>query len=336
MHMLTDEVIIKISAGKGGDGCVSFRREKYVPKGGPDGGDGGKGGNVIFRVNPSVNTLTFFNMKKAFKADNGESGGKNRCTGADADNLELEVPTGTILYQSPKSKDQRQGFEKMRDLIKDGDKFVAAKGGRGGWGNVHFATATHQAPREANPGKPGEEKVIKLEMQLIADVGIIGLPNSGKSTLLARISHARPKIANYPFTTLEPNLGVVKVDDKFSFIAADIPGLIEGASKGKGLGYKFLKHTERTNLLVHLIDANSVDYVCDYKTIRKELELFSIKLTRKKEIVCINKIETVNESVLKTNSQKLKAKFRKSPLPISSATGEGIKELLYKIKDFMS
>ena len=332
--MITDEVTIKLTAGKGGDGCVSFRREKYIPKGGPDGGDGGDGGDIYFKVNPSVNTLTYFNMKKEFKAENGEAGGKNQRKGADGEDLNLDVPPGTIVYQIsnfqfPISK---QKIEKIIDLVKEGESYKIAKGGRGGWGNVHFATATHQTPREANPGMPGEEKTIKLEMQLIADVGIIGLPNAGKSTLISRISHAKPKIANYPFTTLKPNLGVVKVDDKFSFIAADIPGLIEGASKGKGLGHKFLKHIKRTNILVHLIDANSDDYARDYKIIRDELKLFHTSLANKKEIICINKIETINEKSLKVNNQKLKAKIKSNPFLISAATGEGIKELLYKIK----
>jgi len=325
--MLTDEVTIKIEAGKGGDGLVSFRREKYMPRGGPDGGDGGSGGDIIFQVNPSVNTLTFFNMKKEFKAKNGEPGGKNLRSGAGGDDLILEVPPGTVIYQV-----QNDNIEKIIDLTNDNSEYKIAKGGRGGWGNVHFATATYQAPREANPGRPGENKIIKLELQLIADVGIIGLPNSGKSTLLSRISHAKPKIANYPFTTLEPNLGVVRVDEKFSFIAADIPGLIEGASKGKGLGHKFLKHIKRTNMIIHIIDANSDDFVRDYKTIRGELKLYDKALARKKEIVVINKIETVNKDSLKANNQKLKAKIRKSPLEISAATSEGIKELLFKIK----
>jgi GTP-binding protein len=341
--MLTDEVTIKISAGKGGDGCVSFRREKYVPKGGPDGGDGGKGGDIVIRVNPSVNTLTFFNMKKEFQAKNGENGGKNRCHGADADDLILEVPPGTIIYDFQKEKKQIEDnnynieseskLEKIADLTKLNEKIVVAKGGRGGWGNDHFATATHQTPYEFNPGTLGQSKTIKLELRLIADVGLIGLPNAGKSTLISRISNAKPKIANYPFTTIEPNLGVVKADNEFSFTAADIPGLIEGASKGKGLGDKFLRHIKRTKMIVHIIDVNSDDLIRDYKTIRKELKAFSTELTKKNEIVVFNKIETMDRNLILDLAKKFKTKIKKNPLLISAVTGEGIKDLLYKIKD---
>lgn len=333
--MLTDEVTIKVAAGKGGDGLVSFRREKYIPHGGPDGGDGGAGGDVIFKVNPSVNTLTFFDMKKEFHAENGKSGGSNRKTGADGDNLILEVPSGTMIFEyiePDKETDDQENLVKITDLINNSDEIVIAEGGRGGWGNVHFATPTHQAPREANAGTPGEKKTIKLELRLIADVGIIGLPNSGKSTLLSRISNARPKIANYPFTTLEPNLGVIRVDKNFSFIAADIPGLIEGASAGKGLGIDFLKHIKRTNILVHLIDANSNDFVNDYQTIRDELKSYDKSLAKKKEIIVINKIETINQKDLEDKCKELKTKTKKKPLLISAATGEGVQNLIYEIK----
>lgn len=338
--MLTDEVEIRIKAGKGGNGAVSFRREKYIPKGGPDGGDGGDGGDLFFRVNPSVNTLTFFNMKKEFQADNGDQGGKNQRHGKDGEDLYLDVPPGTIVYEIKKiDKDDEKSeivYEKIADLTVIGEEFRAAKGGRGGWGNVHFASATHQTPYEANPGTPGQEKLIKLELDLIADVGIIGLPNSGKSTLLSRISNARPKIANYPFTTLEPNLGMVRVDEKTTFVAADIPGLIEGASIGKGLGHKFLKHILRTKTLLHIIDINSDDPVRDYKTIKNELKTFSPELAKKKEVISFNKIETVSSEKVEEVIKKFKTKTKKTPLAFSAVTGTGIKEILYKIKKVLS
>jgi len=326
--MLTDEVLIKISAGKGGNGAVSFRREKYVPKGGPDGGDGGDGGDIIFKVNPSVNTLSYFSMKKDFKAESGAPGGKNLRHGKNGEDLFLEVPPGTIIFEV----DSQNNQNKIVDLITQGQEFHMARGGRGGWGNVHFASATHQTPYESNPGKPGEARTLKLELELIADAGIIGMPNAGKSTLLSRISNARPKIANYPFTTLEPNLGFVRIDDKFNFVAADIPGLIEGASKGKGLGHKFLRHVLRTKILVHLIDVNSNDPIRDYLTIKNEMKAYNKNLNRKYEIICLNKIETYDKNNLKVLGDKLKAKTKKQPLFISAVTGEGIKELLFAIK----
>lgn len=326
--MLTDEVIIKIKAGKGGDGAVSFRREKYQPRGGPDGGDGGKGGNVVFSVTRDVNTLTFFDNRKEFKADDGENGGKNRCHGGNAKDLILRIPPGTIIYNMNSDQTKYQ----IVDLTREGEKFVIAKGGRGGWGNTHFSTATHQTPYEANNGTFGQEKTLKLELQLIADVGFIGLPNAGKSTLLSHLSNANPKIANYPFTTLEPNLGVVKIDDNFSFIAADIPGLIEGASHGKGLGDKFLRHIQRTSVIVHLIDINSMDPAVDYKIIRDELKKFNPDLVKKKEIVVFNKIETVDGESVKCQVSSIKKVLRKKPLLISAATGQGLKELLFEIK----
>ena len=239
--MITDEVIISIQAGKGGDGLASFRREKYIPRGGPNGGDGGRGGNIIFETDHNLNTLSNFNTKKVFKAQNGQDGMKDQCKGKDGQDLILRIPPGTIIFELSESvssgslkqyyKNDNKNVKKILDCVQDGDKIIITKGGNGGWGNVHFATSTNRAPRRANPGLPGEAKVLKLELKLIADVGIIGLPNAGKSTLLSRISHARPKIADYPFTTLEPNLGVVQVDESFSFVAADIPGLIEGAAQ---------------------------------------------------------------------------------------------------------
>jgi len=328
--MLTDEVIIKIKAGKGGNGLVSFRREKYIPKGGPDGGDGGRGGDVIFETNRDANTLTFFNSKKIFEARNGQDGMTSRCTGKDGEDLTLRIPPGTIVYKEEKHEDGNQKFTKIYDLIKEGERNVIAKGGNGGWGNIHFASSVNQTPYRANKGLPGDEMTLKLELKLIADAGLIGLPNAGKSTLLSRISAAKPKIANYPFTTLEPNLGVVGYDD-FSFIVADIPGLIEGASKGKGLGIKFLKHVQRTKVLVHLLDANSIDIQKDYISIRKELKAFDPELAQKKEIVVINKIDSIN-----IDNIKLPAKIKKlKPILISAVSGKGIKELIISIKKLL-
>lgn len=323
--MFTDEIKIKVKAGNGGKGAVSFRREKYVPKGGPDGGDGGKGGDVIFKVNNNVNTLTLFNTKKNFEAENGVNGSGNRSTGRKGENLILEIPQGTIIFHEIANKETM-----FADLIKINQEVVVARGGIGGRGNIHFATATHQTPMEAEAGKPGQEKILRLELRLIADVGLIGLPNSGKSTLLARISQAKPKIANYPFTTLEPNLGVVKVDDQFSLVVADIPGLIQGASQGRGLGHKFLRHIKRTKILVHLIDCNNIDPIKCYQEIRAELKDFSPELMKKPEIVVITKVDSLSEK----NQRQLFAKVRKlNPIFLSSQSGRGINDLLYKIKE---
>ncbi|EKD56996.1 MAG: hypothetical protein ACD_58C00031G0006 [uncultured bacterium] len=325
--MLTDEVTIKVEAGKGGDGSASFRREKYVPKGGPDGGDGGKGGDIIFKVDGNQNTLTYFNTRKSFKADDGDNGGKQKSSGKNADDLILTVPPGTIVYQIFGSAQR-----KILDLTEIGKDIKVAKGGIGGRGNVHFATATHQTPHEFETGKLGEKKTLKLELQMIADVGLIGLPNAGKSTLLARISKAKPKIANYAFTTLEPNLGVVDGGD-FSFVAADIPGLIQGASQGKGLGHKFLRHIKRTKVLIHLIDANSLNHLKDYKDIRNELKQFSPELVNKQEIVVVSKVDSITEK----DQRRIYAKVVKlKPIFLSSQTGRGIKDLLYVIKKYLA
>lgn len=318
--MLIDETEITIQAGKGGNGLVSFWREKFVPKGGPDGGDGGKGGDIYLETDPSLNTLAFLNTQKYFKAKEGQNGKRKKQTGKSGQDLILKVPLGTLIYQKEK---------KLFDLTRAGQKVLAAFGGKGGLGNVHFATATHQAPLEATPGKPGEEKTLKLELKLIAQVGIIGLPNVGKSTLLSRISKASPKIANYPFTTLQPNLGVAKIDN-FSFVVADIPGLISGASSGKGLGNKFLKHIERTKILVHLLDATSPDPQRDYQEVRAEMANFSKKLAKRAEILALNKIDAVPNLDIK------KLKFPTKPLLISAVSGKGLKELLYRIKQELS
>lgn len=285
--MLVDEAQITLKAGDGGDGLASFRHEKYVPRGGPDGGDGGDGGDIYFVVAADVNTLFDYLRVKQFRAEGGQNGRKKKQTGQDGSDLELKIPPGTIVTDA-------ESGQAIADLTKTGDRLIIAHGGKGGRGNYHFATATHQAPHEAEPGTPGQERRLKLELKLIAQVGIIGLPNAGKSTLLARISAARPKIADYPFTTLEPNLGVAQIDKK-TFVVADIPGLIEGASDGKGLGVKFLRHVERTKLLWHLVDATSADPVKDYRTIRDELQKFSAALAKKPEIIVLNKIDAMDK-----------------------------------------
>lgn len=333
--MICDEVIVKIKAGDGGDGLVSFWREKFVPRGGPDGGDGGKGGDIKFFCDPNLNTLSYFNLRKFFHAEPGQNGKRMRQKGKSGQDLVLKVPTGTIISEILAGKEKF-----LADLTKEGKQFLVARGGKGGLGNYHFATATKQAPAFAQKGFPGQVKTLKLELKMIADVGIIGLPNCGKSTLLASISAAKPKIADYPFTTLEPNLGVVKVGN-FSFIAADIPGLIEGAHKGKGLGDKFLRHIERTQILVHLLDATSQNLKKDYLQVRRELGLFSKKLLQKREIVVINKIDLVGKFPSTSKEIPRKAGSRSAgkklkPLKISALKGEGIKQLLQEIKKLLN
>jgi len=322
MVKFVDEVEIFVKAGKGGDGCIAFRREKFVPKGGPWGGDGGKGGDIIFKAVRNKKTLIDFYFHKHFFAENGQNGSSNNKKGKDGKDLIIEVPCGTVV------KEVIDGKEKIiADLVNEGDTIIVAKGGQGGLGNTHFKSSTNQTPRIATKGEKGEEKIIKLELKLIADVGIIGYPNSGKSTLLSKISKARPKIADYPFTTVEPNLGVVDLGDFRSFVVADIPGLIEGASKGKGLGIKFLKHIERTKILVHLIDMSENDIINRYENVRFELKNYSNKLIEKKEIVVGNKID-LEESVKNIEIAK---EYFKDIIFISALKGFGIKELLERI-----
>jgi len=324
--MLTDEAKIKVSAGDGGNGIVSFRHEKYVPKGGPDGGDGGKGGNVIFIATNNVNTLTFFDTRKEFAAENGEQGKKNNCHGKNAEDLVLQVPPGTAIYEI-----NENNKNKIIDLIKEDEKIIIAKGGKGGLGNFNFRNSVNQAPRYATPGEKGEKKLLQLELTLVADIALIGKPNAGKSTFLSRVSRAKPKIANYPFTTLEPNLGVAAVGDN-NIVVADIPGLIKGAAAGKGLGHKFLRHIKRTKVLIHLLDVTSEDILGDYQEVRTELEEYSPELAKKEEIIVVSKADIIDDKNKKMIVKKLK---KLQPLFISSATGEGVKEVLNKAQTYL-
>jgi GTPase len=319
--MFIDYAEVSISAGKGGDGAVTFRREKYVPKGGPSGGNGGNGGSVIIEAHHNLSTLLDFRYKKKYKAEDGEIGGNSRKDGKNGKDIVIKVPVGTLV------KDEETNTV-LFDLDRDGKKVVAVRGGKGGKGNSNFATPTNQAPRYAEPGKPGEEKKIILELKLIADVGLVGFPNAGKSTLITRISAARPKIADYPFTTLEPNLGIVQYKDYKSFTVADIPGIIEGAHEGKGLGIKFLRHIERTKILLFLIDITSENYSKDFDILLNELKNHSKKLADKNKLLVLSKADLLLEAEIK-KSLKKKIKNVEGKLHIiSSVTGTGITELL--------
>jgi GTP-binding protein len=282
--MFIDQVTIHVKSGKGGDGMVHFRREKFVPLGGPDGGDGGKGGDVIFEVKPTLNTLSAFRQNEKFLADPGKNGGGSQMTGRGAEDLIISVPPGTVIYDS-------ETGALLGDLTDPGQRLTVCKGGRGGRGNQHFVNSRNQAPRTAERGEPHEEKSLRLELKLIADIGIIGLPNAGKSTLLSVLTKAKPKIGAYPFTTLEPNLGVANIDDDTTVVMADIPGLIEGAAEGAGLGHDFLRHIQRTRVLIHMIDGQSEDPLADFSQINSELSLFDPKLGKKPQIVVLNKID---------------------------------------------
>jgi GTP-binding protein len=318
--MFLDEVKIYVKGGDGGAGMVAFRREKYVPRGGPAGGDGGRGGDVVLTVNPRFNTLSQFKKKVHFKAGNGEHGGNFKKAGAAGEDTVIEVPAGTIV------RDAESG-ELLADLTEPGQRVVVAKGGRGGRGNVRFKSSTHQAPRIAEKGEPGEERWIELELKLIADVGIVGVPNAGKSTFLSVISAATPKIASYPFTTLEPNLGVAEVQGQ-ELVFADIPGLVEGAHSGVGLGHSFLRHIQRTRVLVHLLDGAGDDPVGDFVQINTELALYDEELTSKPQIVALNKID-LPQAQEKWPEVKAAVEQRGYPaLAISAATQENVRELL--------
>jgi GTPase len=328
--MFIDEAKIQIKAGNGGNGCMAFRREKFVPRGGPSGGDGGKGGDVIMESSERHNTLVHFRFNPEYKAERGRHGEGSNCTGREGVDVILKVPVGTIVY------DDSTG-ERVHDFSHADDRIVIARGGRGGRGNARFATSTHQAPRECEAGFPGEERTLRLELKLLADVGLVGYPNAGKSTLISRISAARPKIADYPFTTLQPNLGVVVVGEEpsdVSFVVADIPGLIEGAHAGAGLGTQFLRHIERTRLLVHLVDVSDSsgrpDPAKDYDVITNELASFGAGLDQKPVLVAASKIDVANKEKL----AKLRRYCKKHTLPlypISAVTGEGIAKLTHAI-----
>ena len=320
-----DEAIITVQSGDGGSGCVSFRREKFIPRGGPDGGNGGKGGNVVLKTTLSKRTLQHFQFKRQFKAKNGASGQGKQKTGKNGQELIIEIPPGTLV------SDAATG-QIFKDLTKPGETFIPAKGGRGGQGNRRFKTSKNRAPRFSQPGEPGETLTLKLDLKLLADVGIIGLPNAGKSTLISSISSANPKIGNYPFTTLSPNLGVVQTPWGEPFVVADIPGLIEGAHKGAGLGIKFLRHIERTRILVHLIDALSIDLenpLKVYNTINKELAMYSKGLAEKPQIVVVNKLDLPGADEA-ANIFKSEAKDKKILL-ISAINQTGIEELKSQI-----
>lgn len=335
--MFADSAKVYIRSGKGGDGHVSFRRELYVAAGGPDGGDGGRGGDVIFEVDDGLNTLTDFRHVRKYAAQDGEPGGKRRCHGADGEDIIIKVPEGTVI------KDFESG-KVIADMSGDNRREVILKGGKGGLGNMHFATSTMQVPKYAQPGQPAQELWVQLELKVIADVGLVGFPNVGKSTLLSRVSNARPKIANYHFTTLNPHLGVVDLSEGQGFVMADIPGLIEGASQGVGLGYSFLKHIERTKVLVHVVDAASTegrDPVADIKAINEELRAYNPELLKRPQVIAANKIDAIYvdpESGEENPVERLKKAFEPEGIQvfaISAVSGQGVKELLYHVNELL-
>lgn len=322
-----DQAKIQVQAGKGGNGVVSFRREKYVPYGGPDGGNGGRGGDVYIVANRHLNTLIQFTRQRHFKAESGGNGDRQKMQGKQGQDLQIQVPLGTLIYDARTN-------ELLADLVNEGQMVMVAKGGRGGRGNAVFASPTNQAPRIAEKGEPGETRSIKLELKLIADVGLIGVPNAGKSTLLATISAARPKIADYPFTTLVPNLGVVTVDHE-TFVAADIPGLIEGAHEGVGLGIAFLRHVERTRVLIHLLDGAAEDPIADMDTINAEMALYSAKLAAKQQIIALNKMDLPQAQEHWPKVQAVARGRGLTAMAISAVTGQGVNELLYAVMSLL-
>jgi GTP-binding protein len=327
--MFVDRVELYVKGGDGGRGMVSFRREKYVPKGGPDGGDGGRGGSVIVRADPNADNLAPLLHKKHWKAKAGEPGGTSNCYGADAADVILIVPPGTTV------RDRDRG-NLLKDLVNPGDEVTVAKGGRGGRGNKAFASSTNRTPRQFEPGEDGEERWVSLELKVIADAGLIGLPNAGKSTLLSRLSRATPEIADYPFTTKYPNLGIVGLGGDTTFVLADLPGLIEGAHAGVGLGHEFLRHVERTRVLVHLVEpfpADGSDPVQNYHAIRKELTLYSLPLSGKPEVVCVSKAELTGADEVRA---KLAADLGQDVLLISSVTGQGLSQVVGRVAQLLA
>ena len=335
INMFSDKVRIFIKSGKGGDGHVSFRRELYVPAGGPDGGNGGHGGDIIFQVDKGLNTLGDFRHNSKYIAQRGEEGGKKRCTGKNGEDLIIKVPEGTVIYDDESGK-------VIADMSGDNMKETILKGGRGGKGNMNYATATMQAPQYAQPGQEAKELWVRLELKCIADVGLVGFPNVGKSTFLSRVTNARPKIANYHFTTLNPNLGVVDIEGGKGFVIADIPGLIEGASEGVGLGHQFLRHIERTKVIIHIVDAASTEGrnpIADIKAINAELEAYNPELLKRPQVIAANKIDAIYDDGSGTNPVELiKEAFEPEGIkvyPISAVTGQGVKELLYAVRELL-
>jgi len=327
--LLVDQATVFVRAGNGGNGCLSFRREKYVPKGGPDGGDGGAGGDVVLVGDPSMDTLVNFTARPHYRAKNGQPGQGKSMTGADGDDCEVRVPLGTLVFD-------KESDEFLADINGPGQRTVVARGGAGGLGNEHFKSPTNQAPRDWTPGEEGEERILRLELKLIADVGLIGLPNAGKSTLLRAVSRATPKVANYPFTTIQPSLGIAELSDERRIVFADIPGLIAGAAGGAGLGHDFLRHIERTHILVHLIDVmpmDGSDPVQNYRTIRGELFEYSVPLAEKPELIVFNKVDLVTDQsqiddLMKRFMGRLGLEEHERPMLISAASRRGTDELL--------
>lgn len=333
--MFADRAKIYIRSGKGGDGHVSFRREKYVPNGGPDGGDGGNGGSVIFEVDEGLNTLTDFRHIRKYCAQDGEQGGKRNCRGKNGEDIVIKVPEGTVIKELESGKI-------IADMSGDNRRQTILSGGKGGNGNQHYATSTMQAPKYAQPGQPSKELNLFLELKVIADVGLVGFPNVGKSTLLSRVTNARPKIANYHFTTLNPNLGVVDLDGSKGFVIADIPGLIEGASEGVGLGHEFLRHIERTKVLIHLVDAASTegrDPIADIYAINKELEAYNADIAHRPQVIAANKIDAIFTENNDNPVDRIRNEFEPKGIkvfPISAVSGQGLKELLYYVSELLT